>query len=109
MKSRRGDAATRRSVNAEEHSGLRVPASPRLRVCFSSFIPYFFVAALAIKFKTETRRATFFRKYPEPGGERRIVSDMLAMPAIQNCTPVVLVVFLKARDLLFHSSLGGRT
>jgi hypothetical protein len=106
----RTDAETRKHGDAETITVspcLRVSASPR--PSSSLILNSFFFAALAIKFKTETRRATFLRKYPGPGGEWRIVSDMLAMPAIQDCTPVILIVFFKARDLLFHSSLDGRT
>jgi hypothetical protein len=68
----------------------------------------FFVATLAIEFKTDARGAALLRQNPGPGGHWRIMSYVLAMFAFQNRTPMILVVFVEAGDLLFHC-LSSRT
>jgi hypothetical protein len=68
----------------------------------------FFVAPLAIKFKTDARGAALLIQNPGPVSHWRIMSYVLAMFAFQNCAPMILVVFVEAGDLLFHR-LSSRT
>ena len=62
----------------------------------------FVVATLAVKLNTKTRSATCLGENPVSRSQRRIVPDVLAVTAGENHTPVVFVVFIKARNLLFH-------
>src|SRR5690349_25160999 len=47
----------------------------------------FFIAALAVELETNARGATFFRQHPLASSQRRIMADVLSMPAGQNGAP----------------------
>ena len=66
----------------------------------------FFVASLAIKFKADARGAAFLRQNPSAGSQRRIVSQVLAVPTFQDCAPMIFVISVKTCDLLLHRSVS---
>ena len=62
----------------------------------------YFVAAFAVEFDTHPRLASFLRQDPMARGHWWIVPHVLAMTAIQDCAPVILIVCLEAGDSTKH-------
>src|SRR5215216_559224 len=66
----------------------------------------FFVTPFALKFKPDSRFATFGRENPVACRHWRIVAHVLPVTTLQNRTPIVFFVFFKADDLLLHCLLS---
>jgi len=64
----------------------------------------FFIAALAIKFKTDPRIASSLSKNPFARCQRWIVANVLAVSTLKNGSPMVFVVFVKTNNPLLHRS-----
>jgi hypothetical protein len=65
-----------------------------------------FVTPFAVKFKPDSRIATFGSENPVAFSQRRIVPHVLPVTTFQNRTPVVFFILLKASDLLLHRLLS---
>lgn len=64
--------------------------------------PAFLVATEAVEFAAKPSPAAFFRRRPDPHAQRRLVANMLPVPARQIRHPITLLIPMKADDLLFH-------
>jgi len=62
----------------------------------------FFVAAFAVERETKARRAARLGQHPLTRTERRVVTHMLAMTAVENRAPMILIVKFKAGDDALH-------
>jgi hypothetical protein len=62
----------------------------------------FLVAADAIEFAAEPSLPAFLRRRPHANAERRLMADVLPMPARQVGHPISVFVLMKTDDLLFH-------
>ena len=71
----------------------------------------FLVAADAIEFAAEPSLPAFLRRCPQAHAERRLMADVLPMPACQVGHPISVFVLMKTDDFLFHppSSVRGVT
>ena len=65
------------------------------------------MAEHTIQLRAEVRVAPFRRGDPDPDLPRRIVSDMLRMPALELGHPVAFLVLMVADDRATQSSLGS--
>ena len=61
-----------------------------------------FFAPLAVEFKPDSRIATLFGKNPVAPDQGRVVAYVLAVAAIQDRAPMILVVFFEPGNLPFH-------
>ena len=89
-------AAARKTAFLSRVAGLFIRGGFRRRL---------FVAAFAIKFEANSGGAALFSQNPRSSRHRRIVPEVLSMTAFQNGAPMVLIVLIKACDLLLHLSL----
>lgn len=62
----------------------------------------FFFTAFAVELHTNTRRSAFFRQYPGPRRQGRIMAYMLKVPALEFSAPITMFVSMKAYDLTVH-------
>lgn len=62
----------------------------------------FLVTAGAIEFAAEPSLAAFLRRRPQAHAERRLMADVLPMPARQIGHPISVLILMKTNDLLFH-------
>lgn len=71
----------------------------------------FLVAADAVEFAAKPSLAAFLSRRPQAHAERRLMADVLPMPARQIGHPISMFVLMKTDDLLFHppSSVRGGT
>jgi len=61
-----------------------------------------FLATEAVQLAAEPLTPAFLRRGPRPHAQRRLVADMLPMPAGEIRNPVSLFVLVKADDALYH-------
>ena len=73
-----------------------------------SIVRTFVVTAFAVERESEPRVAAVFGSDPLACRERRIVSHVSAMAAIENCAPMILVVQFIAGDYAMHFLLACR-
>lgn len=67
----------------------------------------FFVAADAIEFAAEPSLPAFLRRRPQAHAERRLMADVLPVPADQIGHPISVLVLMKTDDLPFHPPSSG--
>jgi len=63
------------------------------------------LAAEAVQLAAKPPTPVFFRCCPHPDAQRRLVADVLSMPAGQIRDPVSLFILVKSDDALFHRTL----
>ena len=68
----------------------------------------FLVAADAIEFAAEPSLPAFLRRCPQAHAERRLMADVLPMPARQIGHPISVFVLMKTDNLLFHPPSSAR-
>src|SRR5689334_10318456 len=90
------------AITSAKYPGKRSAAARRMKL--DLFIG-FFLATLTLELDTETRGASLAGEYPLARSHRRIVPDVLPVPAFENRAPVIFVVLIKADDLLLHRFL----
>jgi hypothetical protein len=66
------------------------------------------VAAEAIEFAAEPSLSAFLRRRPQAHAERRLMADVLPMPARQIGHPISVFILMKTDDLLFHPPSSAR-
>ena len=100
------------AITSAKYPGNRSAAARARRFGLASLIGgfgrRFFVAAFAVEFETDARSATCFSQDPIASSHRRIVPDVLSMPARQHSAPMLLVVLIEIGDLLFHRLFNSR-
>jgi len=69
----------------------------------------FLVAADAIEFAAKPSLPAFLRRCPQAHAERRLMADVLPMPARQIGHPISMFVLVEADDLLFHPPSSMRS
>ena len=69
----------------------------------------FLVAADAIELAAKPSLPAFLRRRPQANAERRLMADVLPMPARQIGHPISVFVLMKTDDLLFHPPSSVRS
>ena len=60
------------------------------------------VATDTVEFAAKPASPAFFRRRPHPNAQRRLVADMLPVPARQVSHPIPMLVQMKADDFPLH-------
>ena len=81
--------------------------SPRCRNGWAASRRGCLFACLAIERLAETTGASLRREHPWPAHERRVVTNVLPVPAGQVGHPIAMLVLMKPNDGLSHRALVG--
>ena len=66
--------------------------------------PGFLFAELALERRPHAAGAPFFREHPWPAHERRLVANVLPVPAGQVSDPIAVLILVKSDDRLSHGA-----
>lgn len=68
--------------------------------------PALLIAAGAVQLAAQFASAAFFRRHPQAYAERRLVADVLPVPAHQIGHPIAVLVQMKSDDLLLQRCIS---